>query len=76
MASQDVKRVVGTLLGDDQFKADYARDPDRALAGYTLTPNEQAALKQLDLSKLDKANLDLAKDIENDLMKVHSITIS
>jgi hypothetical protein len=40
----DFERVLERLLGDPAFKAALAADPDRALAGYALAPEERETL--------------------------------
>ena len=58
MSVQDVTRIVERATSDFAFLAQLNEDPDTALAGYALSPEERAAVLQPDPSRLDALGVD------------------
>ena len=55
MSKDAVQKLIGQMVGDDRFRAEFFRDPDAAVAasGLAITPDELAALKRLQPSDLN-----------------------
>ena len=58
MSKQTMTQVVERASADAKFRAQLERDPDNALAGYDLTPEERAALLSGDDARLREMGLD------------------
>ena len=76
MASKDVKVVVGKLLSDDQFAADFKVDADKALTQFSLTDAERSGLKELDLDQIDSSAVTLARDIDKNAIRIGALYLS
>jgi len=46
MAGKAIQDLVGRVMIDGEFLAELVRDPDAALAGYELTPEERVVILQ------------------------------
>ena len=58
MAEQDLARVLERATFDADFRQRLRRDPERALAGYHLGPEERDALLSADDSQLPGLGVD------------------
>ena len=58
MSQQAIAQVVERASADAQFRAQLERDPDNALAGYDLSPEEREALLSGDNKQLHELGLD------------------
>ena len=53
MSKEAVESVIGKAVLDSEFRALLMADPEKALAGFTLTEAEKTGLKNLDSETLD-----------------------
>ena len=53
MAKQDLERLIGRAVLDPKFRESVFADPEKAIreAGFELSDEEMAALKEIDLQK-------------------------
>ena len=58
MSKQAMTQVVERASADAKFRAQLQRDPENALAGYDLSPDERAALMSGDENQLRELGLD------------------
>ena len=58
MSRQMIAQVVERASTDAQFRAQLERDPENALAGYDLTPQERSALLSGDENQLRELGVD------------------
>ncbi len=58
MSIKDVGRIVERASGDFDFLNDLNKDPDRALAGYDLSPEERSAVLKGDPGELEALGVD------------------
>ena len=58
MSRQTIAQVVDRASTDAQFRAQLERDPENALAGYDLTPQERSALLSGDENQLRELGVD------------------
>jgi len=54
MTRRALEEVIGRASLDAAFRDAFFADPDSALAGYSLTPDEVAALRAIDAESLEK----------------------
>ena len=52
MSQQVVQNVIGRAVMDQEFRQLLFSDPDKAFAGYDLTEEEKAVLRQLDATEV------------------------
>lgn len=76
MASQDVKKVIGKILSDEEFLEQLKNDPDGTLDEFQLTQPEKDGLKDLDLTHISEAEFEIGKNIDTEAIKVHSVTVA
>jgi hypothetical protein len=58
MSVHDLTRIIERASSDFTFLTQLNEDPDRALAGYDLTPDERAAVLQPDPARLEALGVD------------------
>jgi hypothetical protein len=55
MSGADVRQILNRTMTDEAFFVAYLSDPKSAIAGYDLTPQEQAALLSGDQARISRA---------------------
>lgn len=58
MSKNALEAVVSRWLEDEEFRAQFATNPQAALVGYDLTPEEKTAIVNRDPSKVAHLGLD------------------
>ncbi len=53
MSKEAIQTVIGRAVTDSEFRVALFANPNEALAGYDLTEEEMAGLKELDAETLD-----------------------
>lgn len=54
MSTQDTRKVVSRVVMDQSFRALLFNDPEQALSGYALTPDETSALRAIPAETIDE----------------------
>lgn len=52
MSQETVQNIIGRAVMDEAFRELLFNDPDQALKGYDLTPEEKALLRDLDREEM------------------------
>ncbi|MCR9089474.1 MAG: hypothetical protein NXH97_22370 [Rhodobacteraceae bacterium] len=76
MTKDDVRKVIGLLLSDDNFRESFSTNKDLALEAFTLSDTEIDAIRSIDLDMIDSTDLGIARDLELAGVRVHSVTIT
>ncbi|WP_432408422.1 hypothetical protein [Wukongibacter sp. M2B1] len=76
MASEKIKKLLFTILSDENARKEFRANPDKILNEYNLTEKEKDALKKLDVTKIEKVDLDIARDLDSDAIRVHALVLS
>jgi hypothetical protein len=58
MSKAGLEKLVQTAMADESFRRKIKENPDVALAGYDLTPEEKAAIKSGNAAKLRELGVD------------------
>ncbi len=58
MSKAGIEAVVNKAMADETFRRKLKENPDAALAGFDLTPEERSALKSGDSAKLKQLGVD------------------
>ncbi len=58
MSKAGVEKLVQTAMSDEAFRRKIKENPEVALAGYDLTPEEKAAIKSGNAAKLRELGVD------------------
>ncbi len=58
MSKAGIQAVVNKAMADETFRRKLKENPDAALAGFDLTPEERSALKSGDSAKLKQLGVD------------------
>jgi len=58
MSKAGIEAVVNKAMADETFRRKLKENPDAALAGFDLTPEERTALKSGDSAKLKQLGVD------------------
>ena len=68
MSQEMVEQIIGRLVLDPEFRKQMAADRKQALAGYTLSDDERAALAGLDLAELEGAATNLEQRVSKGIL--------
>ncbi len=63
MSTEAVKTIIGRAIAEESYRELLFTDPDQALAGFDLTPEEISTLKGLKREEFDAAAGDLEERI-------------
>lgn len=58
MSKAGLEKLVQTAMADESFRRKIKENPEAALAGYDLTPEEKAAIKSGNTAKLRELGVD------------------
>ncbi len=76
MSKDDVRKIVGRLMSDEQFVELFKSNPRKALSGFNLTPTERNALSKLNPDAIAATDINLGRDLDLNATRVGALYVA
>ncbi len=74
--SPKAREVVFKLLCDEEFAQAFTSNPEEAIAPYDLNDEEEAALAELDMTQLEKSQIEVARALDENSIRVGALYLT